>query len=129
MPALFAFTLTSEHKMAHRMEEVAEETHHAIQSVEWADRHHRQKKAQTADAAQKQQELRQLYREAVLNSGVRVIENGEPLGTAHRAANFVQANPFKVIAGVGLPAVAYIFNQRNGKDHCKRKMKGSMIQS
>jgi hypothetical protein len=62
--------------------------------------------------------MRQLYRQAVLNSGVRVID-GQQLGISHQAANFVQANPFKVIASIGVPAVAYIFYGRTGKEHCK----------
>jgi len=120
MPALFVFALTSERKLFHRMEEVAEETEHAIKSVEWADRHHRKHSlpAASADEQEKQKELRDLYRKAVLNSGVRVVEE-DHLSMPHQAANFVQANPLKVILSIGVPAVAYIFYGRSGKEHCK----------
>lgn len=121
MPALFVFALTSEQKMVHRMEEVAEETEHAIKSVEWADNYHRTKSAPTADEQQKREELRTLYRQSILNSNVRVVE-GEELTPFHRAANYVQENPFKLILTIGIPAVAYIFYGRTGKDHCKCEM-------
>lgn len=114
MPALFVFTLTSEMKMVHRMEEVAGETEHAIKSVEWAD----QKQRQDENVSVKRQEVRLLYREAVLNSGLRLVE-GDHLSTSHKAANYVQANPFKCIIGVGAPAVALIFYGRNTKEHRK----------
>ncbi len=118
MPALFVFALTSEQKMVHRMVEVAEETEHAIKSVEWADRHHRKNSVPTVDEEQKREELRSLYRQSILKSNVRVVE-GEELSALHRAANYVQENPFKLIVSIGIPAVAYIFYGRTGKDHCK----------
>lgn len=117
MPALFTFALTSEQKMLHRMEEVAEETEHNIKSVEWADRHHRKSVSDNA-TSKKAAELRALYRQSVLNSGIRVVEENE-LTVPHRVANFVQSNPFKCIAGIGVPAVAYIFHTRQGKEHRK----------
>jgi len=99
MPALFAFAFTSENKLIHRMEEVATETEHAMRSVEWAERKYR--------ASPEEIKLHDLYRESVLNSRVRLVE-GE-LGAYHKVANYVQANPFKIIAGIGIPSVAYIF--------------------
>ena len=118
MPALFVFTLTSEQKMLHRMGEVAEETEHAIRSVEWADQEHR-KKAMEADVElqQKAQELRHMYRQSILQSGVRVVET-PTLQWYHQGANYVQANPFKVILGIGIPAIVGIFYGKSGKEHC-----------
>lgn len=122
MPAMFVFALTSEQKMVHRMEEVATETEHAIKSVEWADRHHRKNSVPTADEQQKREELRELYRRSILNSNVRVVE-GEELTMFHQAANYVQSNPFKLILSIGIPAVAYIFYGKTGKDHLSMQLK------
>lgn len=109
MPALFVFALSSEHKLNHRMHEVAEETEHAMKSVEWADRQlRRQSRNKTEDA----EKLRAMYRQSVLNSGVNVVPE---LQTHHKIANFVQTNPFKVIASIGVPSVAYIFFQKEKK--------------
>jgi hypothetical protein len=105
MPALFIFTCVGENKMIHRMEEVAGETHHELHTVEWADRVHR--------ASPEDIKLHDLYRQSVLNSNVRLVD-GE-LQLHHKAANYVQANPFKMIAGVGVPAVAAIFYGQGGQ--------------
>lgn len=114
MPVLFAFAFTAENKLIHRMEEVAEETEHSIESVHWAE-----KKLQ---ASPQDVKLHDLYREAVLNSGVRVVDS-DTLGPHHTAANYVQANPMKVILGVGVPAVAGIFYGRVGKEHLSMQLK------
>jgi hypothetical protein len=115
MPALFAFAFTAEQKMVHRMEEVADETEHAINSVHWAE--------QQMQASPEDLKLHDLYRQAVLNSGgVRLIEN-EALGPHHKVANYVQANPFKVIIGVGVPAVGGVFLNRTGKEHLSMQLK------
>jgi hypothetical protein len=119
MPALFVFALTSEHKMYHRMTEVAEETEHAIKSVEWADRQSR--RLSTTDIKAKAAQ-RELYRQSVLSSGVRLVEDAE-LQPFHKGANFVQENPFKVITGIGIPSVAYIFYGRSGKQHLSMQLK------
>ena len=104
--------------MLHRMEEVAQETEHAIRSVEWADQEHR-KKAMEEDVEQqrKAQELRQMYRQSILQSGVRVVDT-PTLQWYHQGANYVQANPFKVILGIGVPAIVGIFYGKSGKEHC-----------
>lgn len=115
MPALFAFAFTAENKMIHRMEEVAEETEHAIKSVHWAEEQYH--------ASPEDVKLHDLYRQAVLNSGgVRLVDS-ETLGPQHKVANYVQANPFKVIVGVGLPAVGSIFLNRTGKEHLNMQLK------
>lgn len=114
MPALFAFAFTAENKMIHRMEEVAEETEHSIQSVHWAERQYQ--------ASPEDIKLHDLYRQAVLNSNVRVVE-GDELGTHHKVANYVQANPFKIILGLGIPAVGTIFWGQVGKEHVSMQLK------
>lgn len=98
------------------MVELAEETEHAIKSVEWAERHHR--KQPSSD----EQQLRTLYRQSVLNAGVQLVDTPQ-LNTHHKVANYIQQNPFKCIAGIGVPAVALIFNGRNKKDHLSLQLK------
>ncbi|KAG7374833.1 hypothetical protein IV203_013928 [Nitzschia inconspicua] len=100
MPALFAFGFTSENKLIHRMEEVASETEHNMKTVAWAEK---QKSMSQEDI-----KLHQLYRQAILDSGVRLVDTPE-LNTYQKAANYVQSNPFKVIAAIGVPSVAAIF--------------------
>jgi len=56
-----------------------------------------------------------LYRQAILESGVRVVET-PTLSTLQKSANFVQGNPFKCIAAIGVPSVAYIFYGQGGKE-------------
>lgn len=129
MPALFAFALTSEHKMYHRMHEVAEETEHTIKSVEWADNQIRRNTRQMKDQyghddivqQKKKEEQRQLYRQSVLNSGVRVVEGNE-LSTYEQTANFIHANPFKVIAGIGIPAVGFVFYGQGGQETLQMRL-------
>lgn len=98
------------------MEEVAQETEHAIKAVEWADQQHR-KATITPDELEKQQQLKDMYRQSILQSGVRVVETTN-LQWYHQAANYVQANPFKVILGIGVPAIVAIFYGKSGKEHC-----------
>lgn len=105
MPALFAFGFTSENKLIHRMEEVASEEEHSIHTIQWADR--------VKDASPEEIKLHDLYRQSILNSNIRLVDQTE-LTTYQKAANYVQSNPFKLIAAVGIPSVAYIFHH-NGK--------------
>lgn len=67
MPALFMFAFTSEEKVVHRMREIAKETQHSHDSVQWAERQ------LSPDAMAHQRELTDLYRRAVYESGVRVV--------------------------------------------------------
>lgn len=119
MPALFIFTLTSELKMGHRMHEVAGETEHSMKSVEWAEQ---QLRRQQVSKSKEGEDLRVMYRQSVLNSGIYIVDTPE-LQTQHKLANFVQQNPFKCIAGIGLPAVTYIFLGQNGKQHLSLQLK------
>ena len=128
MPALFAFAFSSENRMVYRMREVANETEHTLQTVEWADREHRRRQTQrgsvASDHAQKEKEesLRTLYRKAIHDSAVRIIP-GTSLGPHHQVANYIQENPFKLLATVGIPSVAYIFWGRTTKEHLNFQMK------
>lgn len=102
MPALFMFAFAGESKLIHRMHEVAAEEEHAMQTVNWAEE-------QLKNGTMMDKEHHDLYRQAILEQGhVRLIDEPE-LSTYHHAANYVQANPFKVILGVGVPSVAAIF--------------------
>lgn len=82
------------------MEEVASETEHNMKTVAWAER---QKLMSTDDI-----KLHELYRKAILESGVRLVDTPE-LTTFQKSANYVQSNPFKLIAAIGVPSVAFIF--------------------
>jgi hypothetical protein len=119
MPALFIFTLTSELKMGHRMKELSYETEHSMKSVEWAEQEVRR---QEVTKSKEGQDLRAMYRQSVLNSGIYIVDTPE-LETHHKLANFVQQNPFKCIAGLGLPAVGYIFLGQNGDKNMSFQLK------
>ena len=122
MPALFVFALTSEHKLNHRMHEVAEETEHAMKSVEWAERQLRRESQlqQEPNKMKEAEELRKMYRQSVIASGVNVVPE---LQTYHKVANYIQANPFKCIAGLGVPSIAYIYLGQSGKEHLSFQLK------
>ncbi|KAL7445263.1 hypothetical protein ACHAXH_008240 [Discostella pseudostelligera] len=62
------------------------------------------------------------FRESVVNSGVRVVP-GNSLGLHHEIANFWQENPFKILAGIGVPTILYIFKGREGQQHLQFQMK------
>lgn len=116
MPALFMFGFTSEEKVVHRMREMAKEAQHSHESVTWAE-------AQlTQSQVEHQKELTDLYRRAVYESGVRVVP-GDRLGVHHIMANYVQENPFKVLASFAVPGVAWIFYGRAGQEHLTFSMK------
>lgn len=115
MPALFVFGFTAEEKVVHSMRQMAKENQHAHDSVTWAER---QLTKRSQDA--QEQEVSQLYRRAVYESGVRVVPQLSP---HHIAANYVQENPFKVLASLAVPGVAWIFYGRAGQEHLTFSMK------
>ncbi|KAL3927884.1 MAG: hypothetical protein SGBAC_012892 [Bacillariaceae sp.] len=119
MPALFTFALTSELKMDHRMHEVAEETEFSMKSVEWADQEMRRQKRTMGKEAENR---RDMYRQAVLGSGVTVVDTPE-LQRHHKMANFVQTNPFKCIGVIAIPSVAYIFTAQKKQQHLSLQLK------
>lgn len=112
MPTLFAFAFASEMKLIGRMEEVASETENNVKTVAWAE--HLKK------TSAKDMQLHDLYRKSILDSGFRLVPELTPL---HQAANYIQLNPFKCIAGVGVPAVAAIYLGESRKTHLPQQMK------
>ena len=78
----------------------------SIQTVAWAEK---QKTASPHEVR-----LHDLYRESILQSGVRLVDT-PTLSFYQKSANFVQSNPFKCIAAIGMPAVAYIYYGQGGK--------------
>jgi phosphoribosylformylglycinamidine (FGAM) synthase PurS component len=68
------------------------------------------------------QQLTELYRQSVEQSGVRVVP-GDTLGPHHKFMNYWQENPFKMLACLGVPAVAYIFYGRSGQEHIPFQLK------
>lgn len=118
MPPLFIFAFTSEKKLEHRMKQVADDTEYTLNSVEWAERQARRQAFQSDE--EERNRLRGLYRQSVMQSGVRVVPE---LHWYHEGANYVQQNPIKVLLGVGIPAVGYVFYGRTGKEHLSLQMK------
>jgi len=112
MPALFAFGFFSENKLINRMEEVAAETENNMKTVAWAEH--------VKKISAKDMELHDLYRKSILDTGVRVVPELTPF---HQAANYVQLNPFKCIAGFGVPAVAMIYYGESRKGHLPQQLK------
>ena len=85
------------------------EIEHSIslaQTVAWAEK---QKTASPQEVR-----LHDLYRQSILQSGVRLVDTPQ-LSLYQKSANFIQSNPFKCIAAIGMPAVAYIFYGQGGK--------------
>lgn len=123
MPALFAFGYTSENKLIHRMDEIATENEHSHEmarytTVDRKDLHDAQKGVnQAAD-----QQLTELYRQSVEQSGVRVVP-GDSLGPHHKFMNFWQENPFKILACLGIPAVGYIYYGKSSQEHIPNQLK------
>jgi hypothetical protein len=137
MPPMFMFALTSESKLNHRMREVATETEHSLGVVDWAEKHMDQQKEMKNNMKEtttspvlsaagpvpdhsRTEQLTELYRQSVSNSGVRIV-SGNSLGIHHQFANFWQENPFKILAGIGIPTVGYIFYGRG--DHLQFQSK------
>lgn len=125
MPPLFMFAISAEMKLSNSMEEMASKSDHAKDVSEWAEKHHEERKqslqrTQTDTGLEKQ--LHAMYKKSVEESGVRIVP-GDTLGGQHRIANFWQANPFKILAGVGIPTVLYIFRGRNDQKTLKLQSK------
>lgn len=118
MPALFVFGFTSEEKVVHQMKEMARANQHSHDSVKWAERQLTKKSQQQHEDQQK--ELGDLYRRAIYESGVRVVPE---LKFHHIASNYVAENPFKVLATIAVPGVAWIFYGRSGQEHLTFSMK------
>lgn len=145
MPPFFAFVAGAEHNLVHNMQKMASTAEHTKQMAEWSQQHeldehrkHLQRMTtqkilglpgMTADGdiskrsdADFENQIREKFRESVVNSGVRVVP-GESLGFHHKIANFWQENPFKILAAIGVPTVLYIFKGRDGQQHLQTQMK------
>ena len=84
-------------------------THRQRQTVAWAER------AKNKGTTSEEVQLRQLYRQSILDTGVRLVDT-PTLSAYQSTANFVQSNPFKCIAAIGMPSVAYIFYGQGSKN-------------
>jgi hypothetical protein len=123
MPAFFVFTLTSEQKLSHKMKEIAQESQHNNESVKWAEQvHSARSKAVSESTMEREQQLSELYRKSVQESGVSIVP-GDRLGFHHNVANYTAANPFKVLATFAIPSVAWIFYGQTGLPHVQMGMK------
>ena len=118
MPAMFVSALTSELKLTDKMHEIAHETQHTHDTVRWADAQWRQHGR--ASSLSETEHLSALYRESIRNSGVQIVPR---LQWYHRASNYTVDNPIKVLAGMSIPAVAYIFYGRSGQSHLQLQSK------
>lgn len=122
MPALFMFALSSEHKLNHRMKEVAFESQHSRDTVQWAEKQLLQQQQQKKNNNTESQHLTQLYERSIAESGVSIVP-GNQLSLHHRIANYTTENPIKVLSGMALPAIALIFYGRSGKEHLELSSK------
>jgi phosphoribosylformylglycinamidine (FGAM) synthase PurS component len=123
MPAFFVFTLTSEQKLSHKMKEIAQESQHNNESVKWAEQvHNARSKAANESTKEREQQLSELYRKSVQESGVSIVP-GDRLGFHHNVANYTAANPFKVLAAFAVPSVAWIFYGQTGLQHVQFSVK------
>ena len=116
MPAMFVAALTSEHKLSHRMRQMAMETQHGTETVHWAEQQlalqqqqQHQQQQQASSALTTTQQLASLYQQSVESSGVCIVPS---LHWYHHAANYTAEYPFRVLAAIAIPSVAYIFYGR-----------------
>lgn len=127
MPPFFMYALSAEKKLTHKMEEMATQTEHSKKVNEWAQNSNignsaANVKGSTNVGGTTERQLLALYRQSVEESGVRIIP-GDKLGIHHQSANFFQENPFKILAGLGIPTVLYIFHGRSDQKHLQLQSK------
>jgi hypothetical protein len=128
MPVLFTFAFSAERMLDHKMQELANTNEHNRSSAAWAEKKHAENMHKVIQTTSKdavkdvntEEQLLQLYRESVVNSGVRIVPS---LGPQHKIANFWQENPVKMLAMMAVPAVGYIYYGRTGKEHLAFQMK------
>jgi len=127
MPPFFVFALTSEMKVGQKMEQMATEAHHAKEVEEW---HQKERKPQMfrylgggggsdhrdSDVRQQEMQMMNVYRKSIENSGVRIVP-GDSLSIHHVVSNFIQEHPFKLLAFIGGPSVAYIMYYKSQQGH------------
>lgn len=148
MPPFFVFVASAEQKLVHSMQSMASTAEHSKKMAEFTstqelDEHRaRLQKMSTQKLlampgimpkggggeiasnvdADYEKQIMAKFRESVANSGVRIVP-GDSLGVHHKIANFWQENPFKILAGIGIPTVLYIFKGRDGQQHLQTQMK------
>lgn len=129
MPALFTFAFTAERMLDYKMQELANRNEHIRKSAAWANEKHAENvkasnnnnntsttfKGSSGSSSDNgtgttESQLLDLYRESVVNSGVRIVPK---LGPHHVIANFWQEHPFRMLAAAAVPAVGYIYYGRN----------------
>jgi len=112
MPAMFVAALSSELKLAHKMKEIAQETQHVQETAKWANEQWEEQKHATE--LNESQHLNLLYQQSLRNSNVCIVPH---LQWYHKSANFVAANPIKVLAAAAIPTYVWIFRGNNEKQH------------
>jgi hypothetical protein len=133
MPPLFVFAFSAERALDRKMREMAARNEHIMETAVWAERKHAEQnpnyslknEIQSKDTNENYDmdtnpHLMDLYRLSVEKSGVRVVPE---LQLHHKIANFWQEHPFRILAAVSVPALAYIFHGRNGQEHLQLQMK------
>jgi len=123
MPALFMFGLTSELRVAHETRNVMHDTHNTLKAAEWAEEQHAENlKVKDLTPSERDMQITELYRQSVINSGVRVVQ-GDRLGLHHQVMNYGQENPVKILALVGIPSIAWIFWGKSGQSNLQFQQK------
>lgn len=128
MPALFMFAFSSETKLLHKMNEIADESEHSKNMMEWSTTNSKNKDElqnstkSIGDSLDADKQITALYKKSVEESGIRLVP-GDRLGPHHVFANFWQDHPFKLLGLFGVPTVLYIFKGRNDKQHLKMQSK------
>lgn len=141
MPPFFMYALSSEMKLNHKMREMASEADHSMKLNEWAEGQNNAngtfssetrnnlsnstntlKRQESVKGGVTSKDLHALYQKSIEESGVRIIA-GDSLGLNHKAANFLQEHPFKILTAAGVPTILYIFQGRNDQKHLQLQSK------
>jgi len=126
MPPLFAFALASELGVASMADNQDVDENNTVETILWAERVV-DKSLKVTNEHERRDRISDLYKMEV-GKNLRIIPNPEhlksgpgivdyPLPLQYRVANFVSDNPFKVLVGIGLPAVGYVFSTEASKTH------------
>jgi hypothetical protein len=99
MPALFAFGYAAENKLNHSMLKMAQEADHSKEMAVYTTVNREDiRNTHRTDPLKAESQLTELYRQSVEQSGVCVVPTLRPW---HKAANYWQENPFKILVGLG----------------------------
>lgn len=118
MPPLFAFGFASESTLLTFQRRMAEDAiavkDDSVKSSALED----SKKLRQYNAVETEKQLAEIYKRDFKKKGkhndFRIVK-GDSLSPHHIFANYFQENPFKMLFGLGMPSVAYIFNKYNKK--------------